>query len=185
MPIRPISAESTIRLIYRGRINPITKSNEIVSSKDWIGAVEDDSIYTFDYLADDCSYIASAHKKWPLPSVAVVSNRFFPKSRNRTRLSKKVWAEHYDCRCVICTKQFHWSDFTKEHAIPRAKGGTDDFENILPACFECNNKKGDQFPYYDVHGVPVEKKNKPISPVFIGLPKDKIKEDWKPFLFKA
>lgn len=36
------------------------------------------------------------------------------------------------------------TDATLDHKIPRAKGGTNDYENLLLSCWSCNNAKGDQ-----------------------------------------
>jgi hypothetical protein len=56
-----------------------------------------------------------------------------------------------DGRCHLCRKQISFSNYgiygTRgawhiEHSIPRAKGGTDHFNNLLPACISCNLEKG-------------------------------------------
>lgn len=33
---------------------------------------------------------------------------------------------------------------TKDHIMPRSKGGTDELDNLAPMCVKCNNKKGDK-----------------------------------------
>ncbi|MGA1256387.1 MAG: HNH endonuclease [Candidatus Nanopelagicaceae bacterium] len=35
-------------------------------------------------------------------------------------------------------------DFVVEHAIPVSKGGTNDIDNLLPACRACNSEKRDK-----------------------------------------
>jgi hypothetical protein len=30
-----------------------------------------------------------------------------------------------------------------DHAVPRSTGGSDEFENLVPSCWICNNRKGD------------------------------------------
>ena len=32
---------------------------------------------------------------------------------------------------------------TKDHLTPTSRGGSDTIDNIVPACFDCNRKKGD------------------------------------------
>jgi hypothetical protein len=68
--------------------------------------------------------------------------------------SERQWqAKFFRCgmRCVYCLKPLsliavasgvHVEIATKDHAIPTSRGGSDAIDNILPACFECNRRKG-------------------------------------------
>ncbi len=45
----------------------------------------------------------------------------------------------YNSRCAYCDKKtIH---LTKDHVVPVSKGGEDNMENIVPACWECNCSK--------------------------------------------
>ena len=46
-------------------------------------------------------------------------------------------------RCQYCGERFEAADLTFDHVIPRAKGGTTCWENILSACVACNKMKRD------------------------------------------
>ena len=35
--------------------------------------------------------------------------------------------------------------FTKDHVLPKAKGGLDEMDNYQPMCMRCNQKKGDRY----------------------------------------
>ena len=42
-------------------------------------------------------------------------------------------------KCCYCDRPFREGlEGTKEHIIPKAKGGTDTLSNLTPCCFECN-----------------------------------------------
>ena len=42
-------------------------------------------------------------------------------------------------KCCYCDRPFREGlEGTKEHIIPKAKGGTDALSNLTPCCFECN-----------------------------------------------
>ena len=48
----------------------------------------------------------------------------------------------YAYRCFYCGKIT--CRLTKDHIVPISKGGTDEIENIVPACRPCNRKKWTQ-----------------------------------------
>ena len=46
-------------------------------------------------------------------------------------------------RCIYCgrTVKEHGTTLQVDHIIPRSKGGSNDFGNLITACFECNQGK--------------------------------------------
>lgn len=67
---------------------------------------------------------------------------------------RSVYAEPKFCRrsvilrdrfsCQYCGERFQSHELTFDHLIPRAKGGTTCWTNILSACMDCNALKRDQ-----------------------------------------
>lgn len=45
-------------------------------------------------------------------------------------------------RCAYCSETVSRKEFTFDHVLPRSQGGKTDWENIVVACFPCNQKKG-------------------------------------------
>lgn len=45
----------------------------------------------------------------------------------------------YGDKCIYCGILLTLRTFTIEHVIPRSKGGTNDLENLRPACDRCNS----------------------------------------------
>jgi hypothetical protein len=45
-------------------------------------------------------------------------------------------------RCAYCKERLTASSVTADHMFARARGGNDNRDNILAACFLCNNAKG-------------------------------------------
>jgi len=45
-------------------------------------------------------------------------------------------------RCFYCHKPLLIEEATKEHLTPVSRGGPDTIDNIVPACIECNQRKG-------------------------------------------
>jgi 5-methylcytosine-specific restriction endonuclease McrA len=48
--------------------------------------------------------------------------------------------------CQFCGRVFSASDLTLDHVIPRSRGGTTSWDNLVASCYRCNNIKGDRTP---------------------------------------
>jgi len=48
--------------------------------------------------------------------------------------------------CMYCGEQHKHAQLTRDHIIPMSRGGYDSWENVVTACFRCNNQKGSQTP---------------------------------------
>lgn len=49
-------------------------------------------------------------------------------------------------RCQYCGKQFSANQLTLDHVVPRSRGGSTTWENVVAACVRCNLRKGDRTP---------------------------------------
>ena len=49
-------------------------------------------------------------------------------------------------RCMYCGTQHIHPELTRDHVIPRSKGGKDIWENVVAACHRCNHFKADRTP---------------------------------------
>ena len=48
--------------------------------------------------------------------------------------------------CQYCHRQFDAKKLTLDHVIPRSRGGGSTWENLVAACYACNNRKRDRTP---------------------------------------
>ena len=48
--------------------------------------------------------------------------------------------------CMYCGEHFVHDLLTRDHVIPLSRGGRDCWENVVTACFRCNNLKGNRTP---------------------------------------
>ena len=44
--------------------------------------------------------------------------------------------------CAYCGKQFHRGHLSRDHILPRTRGGRDTWMNCVTACKQCNQQKG-------------------------------------------
>jgi 5-methylcytosine-specific restriction endonuclease McrA len=73
-----------------------------------------------------------------LPEPTVLPRTAYPpltKKERRRREILSAWAG----RCAYCGTE---GDHDLDHVVPRARGGHDDVDNLVPACVPCNSRKG-------------------------------------------
>ncbi|HEY9618315.1 MAG TPA: HNH endonuclease [Microcoleaceae cyanobacterium] len=64
--------------------------------------------------------------------------------------------DHYTCQYCGSTKRL-----TLDHVIPRSKGGSHTWDNVVAACEKCNSAKGDRL----LHETGMVLKTKPKAPI--------------------
>ncbi|MFM8802351.1 MAG: HNH endonuclease [Planctomycetia bacterium] len=88
-------------------------------------------------------------------------------------------------QCQYCGKQFPTSELSLDHVVPRSRGGTTSWENIVCACVACNVRKGGRTPpeaRMNLVRHPVKPKRSPLLSIKLGNPKY---ESWKSFVDNA
>ena len=87
--------------------------------------------------------IRSASESLKMPSV-IVFNHNRHKRVNSVKFSRKnVWIRD-EGRCQYCNTLVSIKDFTLDHVVPRTKGGTTVWNNVVTCCSTCNSRKGDK-----------------------------------------
>lgn len=133
-------------------------------------------------IAPNQPVMRSAHNVWLIPTVFVANQSFFyKKKKDKKTVSLQELFRRYSGVCQICYNAKPLSEFSREHIFPRAKGGTDDPENITLTCKQCNSNKSDIYPYYNIHGHILKPKNFGV-PFYMPAEKE-IRDEWLPFLF--
>ncbi len=89
--------------------------------------------------------IRTAKLNVPVPSVIrLIEYRQMPR---RTRaVSRKGILLRDNSTCQYCGSQLAAAKLTMDHVKPRSRGGASTWENLVAACFGCNNKKSDRTP---------------------------------------
>ena len=62
--------------------------------------------------------------------------------------------------CQYCGNKFPTQELTFDHLVPRSRGGTTNWKNVVTACSRCNLRKGNHLP----EAVKMYPKNKPRVP---------------------
>lgn len=84
--------------------------------------------------------------------------------------------------CQYCAEKLPRAKLNLDHVIPRSRGGTTTWENIVTSCHECNRRKGGRMPREA--GIKlIRRPFRPKTVPFVGLTRGGTRfEEWKPFL---
>ncbi len=89
--------------------------------------------------------VRSANASIPLPSVIrLVEFRKIPQQPRALSRKNIFLRDGYTCQ--YCGRTLPAKELTLDHVIPRSRGGTTSWENLVTCCIECNNKKGNRTP---------------------------------------
>jgi len=71
--------------------------------------------------------------------IRLVSYVRIPRYSQRRKITRRAVFARDDWTCQYCGSR---SNLTVDHVVPRSKGGSSDWENIVASCAPCNRRKG-------------------------------------------
>jgi len=82
---------------------------------------------------------------WRVPSVIrLLEYRRIP--HQSRALSRKNILLRDRNTCQYCATVLPSGELTLDHVVPRSRGGSSTWENLVACCHTCNRRKGNQFP---------------------------------------
>ena len=105
-----------------------------------------------------------------------------PRDAHRRKITRRAVFARDRWTCQYCGEQR--TSLTVDHVIPRSKGGTSGWDNIVACCAPCNRRKGDRLPT-QVGMNPRRIPKVPNSTVFIHVATPVIPEAWQQYLMAA
>jgi 5-methylcytosine-specific restriction endonuclease McrA len=152
-PMSVISARKAVVLLYLGKA-------EMIASQDG-------------------KRVRAVAMSMPFPSIVRLSV-YVHVPYKRIILSRKNILRRDAHRCQFCTRGD--LPLTVDHIVPLSRGGEDTWENLVCACVECNNRKGDRTP--EEARMPLRRvPRRPNHVTFIRHFVEALDERWKPYLF--
>lgn len=86
--------------------------------------------------------VVAATVAFPRPAVIVLHRYVRLPHRSRVPVSRRGVLRRDAGRCAYCGH----AAATVDHVLPRSRGGSDTWENLVACCFRCNNAKSDRTP---------------------------------------
>ena len=90
--------------------------------------------------------VRSVTKTFRLPSVLRLLSFVHRRSSPTIRFCRENIYLRDDFRCQYCYESFQTRDLTLDHVLPVSRGGRKDWVNIVTACRDCNQRKGNRTP---------------------------------------
>ncbi len=101
-----------------------------------------------------------------------------PRDRHRRKITRRAVFARDNWTCQYCGTR---NGLTVDHVIPRSKGGSSDWNNIVACCAPCNRRKGDRLPKQaNMH--PATVPGPPSPNVFIQVASPRIPTAWQAWL---
>jgi 5-methylcytosine-specific restriction endonuclease McrA len=100
-----------------------------------------------------------------------------PRAEGR-RLSRHAVLARDGFRCQYCGSARH---LTIDHIVPRSRGGTTSWDNVVTSCAPCNVRKGACLPS-EVGMAPSRKPRPPLPGDFVRASQRVVPDAWLPYL---
>jgi 5-methylcytosine-specific restriction endonuclease McrA len=104
-----------------------------------------------------------------------------PRDVHRRKITRRAVFARDAWTCQYCGSR---SSLTVDHVVPRSKGGSSSWDNIVASCAPCNRRKGDALPRQA--GMKLLRRPRMPGPqVFIHVASPTIPDNWKQYLPEA
>lgn len=127
-----------LSLVYSDVADVVDDTYRIYGFEDWqeLSEMMEDS---------PAGFVRTAQHRIAIPEVIKLKtyDRLPPMQVKFTR--RNIY-EHYNYTCCYCNKRFRTEDLNLDHVVPKSRGGTSDWMNVVTACIPCNTKKANKLP---------------------------------------
>ena len=93
--------------------------------------------------------VRSARASFRLPAVVVMRHQVRPQRRRRLfdAPTRQAVFIRDGFACQYCGARLSMTTGTRDHVVPRSRGGADTLANVVAACRACNARKDDRLPH--------------------------------------
>jgi 5-methylcytosine-specific restriction endonuclease McrA len=133
-------------------------------------------------LEYDHQVIRTPRQEYRAPSVIRLQYQI-RRPRPRVKLTRREVFARDGYACQYCGRQSN--DLTLDHVVPRDRGGTHTWDNLVTACKACNHRKGGKF----LDEAKLRLAHRPVEPrcdvysLFTPYLRDDRNENWRSYLF--
>lgn len=135
VPIRVTTLRRALVMLYTGNAQALDGSGELFDFSHWSRLQP----------GPDDDQVQLVHGRLRAPRVLHLTH-YDRVPRMAVRLSRQNLMLRDQYQCQYCGKRPGLGDLNLDHVMPRSRGGTDTWENLVVSCRPCNLKKGKKTP---------------------------------------
>ncbi len=173
-PVHVTSVRRAFSLLYQGVARAIDEQFRLFDFESWSELA----------AAAHQDVIRTVTRRIRIPRVIVLlTYEHLPKAR--VRFSRFNIYARDDSTCQYCGRRLPRSELNLDHVIPRSRGGSTTWENVVCSCVACNLRKGGRSP--EEAGLRLRRApSRPRwTPVFRSATRRAFYREWMPFLSLA
>ena len=135
LPIHVTSVRRAFSLLYQGLAWAVNEQYQTFDFESW----SDVSVS----IHDDCVGLVNRVIRVPRVILLVGYDRV---PKRQVRFSRfNIYARDNNT-CQYCGRKYPRNELNLDHVVPRSKGGTSTWENVVCSCQSCNRRKGGHTP---------------------------------------
>jgi len=125
--------------------------------------------------------IATVTRRIRVPRVIVLlAYEHLPKTR--VRFSRFNIYARDESTCQYCGRKFRRTELNLDHVVPRSRGGSTTWENVVCSCVPCNLRKGGRTPEEAGMHLLRHPARPRWTPMFRSATRRAFYREWRPFL---
>jgi len=90
-------------------------------------------------------FFRSSRTVMPVPSVIRLTEYVHIPYERKSLSRKNILLRDHNT-CQYCGRVFAQSELTLDHVVPKSRGGSSNWDNLVACCRKCNNRKGSHMP---------------------------------------
>jgi len=135
LPIHVTSVRRAFSLLYQGLARAVNQQYQTFDFNSW----SDLSVSVHD------ESVGLVNRVIRVPRVILIIG-YDRVPKRQVRFSRFNIYARDNCTCQYCGKRFPRQELNLDHVIPRSRGGTSTWENVVCSCQTCNRRKGGLTP---------------------------------------
>ena len=136
--IHIVGWQRALSLLYQGHAEAVGDDLQTHSFDDW-------KEISAEMKEHPGGFVSTVNFRIAIPEVIRLT-RYDKLPRAEVKFTRRNIYQHYHYRCCYCGRHFKTPDLNLDHVVPRSKGGSTDWTNIVTACIQCNARKSDRLP---------------------------------------
>ena len=144
MPVQIVGARRAFGLLCREVAEVISIEENRFEAHDLDSWVELSALRDL-FPDDDHDYVRTVRLEVRVPKIIrlLIYDRL---PQRAVKFNRRNLYARDESRCQYCGRRYPTSELTLDHVVPRSRGGSSTWSNLVCCCVGCNSRKGGRLP---------------------------------------